>query len=148
MAVPGAVDLDMETRSLLRPAVDEHAVADRSACKKTTPAPAYNVYATRLIWIKVATTKREDTGATFPRALSAGLAAAPFIAQGAHAQPAFPAKPMTLVIPFRRRSLRRSSVGCSGDACAPLLFSTPSRLASGRQRLATERRRRDAAGRG
>jgi len=28
------------------------------------------------------------------------LAAAPFIAKGAHAQPAFPAKPMTLVIPF------------------------------------------------
>jgi len=34
------------------------------------------------------------------RRLTAGLAAAPFIAKGAHAQPAFPAKPMTLVIPF------------------------------------------------
>ena len=30
----GTVDLDMETPLALRPAVDEHAVADRSACKK------------------------------------------------------------------------------------------------------------------
>ena len=30
----------------------------------------------------------------------AALAAAPFVAKGAHAQPAFPSKPLTLVIPF------------------------------------------------
>jgi tripartite-type tricarboxylate transporter receptor subunit TctC len=54
----------------------------------------------RLIWIKVAATRLEKTLPIFRRRAIAGLAAAPFIATTARAQPAFPSRPMTLVIPF------------------------------------------------
>jgi tripartite-type tricarboxylate transporter receptor subunit TctC len=42
----------------------------------------------------------EETLPIYRRRAMAGLAAAPFIGSAAHAQPAFPSRPMTLVIPF------------------------------------------------